>query len=324
MALMFIISINMTGQIDSTYIRPFEQAFSAKTYIVDKSASFEKMTDEGTAKEFTYKTNKPISLGIGVAWKDFSLSFGYGFDIFRDKKKGKTNSLEFQHHWYGRKWMYDFFLQQHKGFYNSERNKNKEYTLYPDIKMNMYGGTLQYVFNNKKFSYKAAMNQTEKQLKSAGSALMGISLYYSQVQTDTTVLFEGMSKKHKNLQFGVSGGYVYTWVIKKNWFVSGAATVGVSMGNNNPQHFFSTKMKVYPSVNSRFALGYNAHSWSIGGSVLYNKVYLFFDKNESLSMNNLNFQLTFIKRFDWNNIFVNNVLNKTNDTVKKTKSKLRI
>lgn len=307
-----------------TYIRSFEQAFSAKVYSVEKFAVFAKENTKDESREFTYRTNNPVNLGLGVAWKDMTLSFGYGFDFFRDKKRGKTNSLEFQHHWYGRKFMYDFFLQQHKGFYNEKPDLNKQYTLYPDIKMNMYGGTLQYVFNNKKFSYKAAFNQSEVQLKSAGSILAGISLYYSKIRTDTTVLFEGMSQNHENLQFGVSGGYAYTWVINRHWFVTGSATVGVSIGNNEPKHFFKERMEVYPSLNSRFAFGYNANSWSLGGSALFNRVYLFFDKEESLSMNNLNFQLTFIKRFDWNNVFVNKTLNKTSDKINKTKNKLRM
>lgn len=319
-----IIPLRIIGQVDSTYIRSFEQDFFAKTYVVEKFTMFDKMNDNDKNKEFSYRTNNPINLGLGITWKDFTLSFGYGFDFFRNKNKGKTNSLEFQHHWYGRKFMYDFFLQQHKGFYNDRRNKDKSYTLYPDIKTNLYGGSLHYVFNNKKFSYKAAFNQTEKQLKSAGSLLVGISLYYSKVVTDTTVLFERMAKNNENLQFGISGGYAYTWVINKHWFATGAASMGISMGNNQPKYFFKEKMEVYPSVNGRFALGYNANSWSLGASSLFNVVYLYYDREESLSMNNLNFQLTFIKRFDWNNIFVNKTLNKTHNAVNKTKSRLGI
>lgn len=314
------------AQVDSTYIGKFEEAFSAKIYAVDKSASFEKEngTKEKDMEEITYKTNKPVSLGLGVAWKGFSVSFSYGFDFFRDKKKGKTNSLEFQHHWYGRKFMYDFILQQHKGFYNQKRNDDKTYNLHPDVKMNMYGGTLQYVFNNKKFSYNAAMNQTEKQLKSAGSILAGVSLFYSKVQTDTTVIFEKLTANHENLQFGFSGGYAYTWVINKNWFLSGSASIGLNMGNNYPKHFFKKKMEFYPTINSRMGFGYNSDTWSLGGSAYLNKVYLFFDGEESLSMNNMNFQITFIKRFDWNNTFVNKVLNRTNDKVQNTKKRINL
>lgn len=321
---LFALATSITAQIDSTYIGHFKEDFSAKIYVVDKSATFEKENDgrNKDLQEVTYRTNKPMSIGLGVGLKGFSFSFGYGFDVLRDKKRGKTNSLEFQHHWYGRKWMYDFFLQQHKGFYNEKRNDDKTYTLHPDIKMNMYGGSLQYIFNNKKFSYNAAMNQTEKQLKSAGSILAGISLYYSKVRSDTTIIFDKLTSNHENLQFGISGGYAYTWVINKRLFLAGSASIGLNMGNNYPNGFFRKKMEFYPTINSRIAFGYNADTWSLSSSAYINKVYLFFDKEESLSMNNMNFQITLTKRFDWNNPFVNKTLNRTNDAVKNTKKKI--
>lgn len=311
-----IFSDKVSGQIDSTYIRPFEQAFSSRVYIVDKFFAFDKENEKDKSKEFTLMTNSPISIGVGASWKSFSFGFSYGIDLFRDKKRGKTKSLEFQHHGYGRKLVYDIILEQHKGFYNERKNKDGSYTLHSDVDLELYGGSFQYVFNNKKFSYKAAFNQNERQIKSAGSFLLGGSLYYSKIRTDSTTLFEGMQKVHENLQIGVSVGYAYTWVFSPKWFATGSITTGATIGNNHPGRFFKERMKIYPIVDGRFAVGYNANKWSLGFSSNISKTFLFFNEDESLSMDNVLLKLTFILRFDWGNKFVNDTLNKAQKTLR--------
>lgn len=175
----------------------------------------------------------------------------------------------------------------------------------------MYGGTFQWVFNNKKFSYKAAFNQNERQLKSAGSFLLGAAVYYTKLNTDTLQLLPDMNSLHENIQFGITGGYAYSWVLGKSWFVTGSLDLGVNLGHNNPKQIFNEKMKIYPTLNSRIAAGYNLDSWSFGLSSYYNRVYLFIDGKDNLSVNEFNIQLTFIKRFNWGNKFVNKTLNET-------------
>lgn len=316
-SILFLDSIAIFGQIDSTYIQPFDRDFSARIYINEKSAGFYQTNDN---KETEYKTNAPGSIGLGASWKHLSFSFSKGFDAFRDKDKGKTKSIEFQHHSYGHKIIYDIFLQQHKGFYRDEQNTDKTYDLYPDMELNMYGGSIQYIFNNKKFSSRAAFNLNERQIKSAGSVLFGGSIYYSKIQADSVVIFEGMDRKQRNLQLGLSLGYAYSWAITQRWTATPSFTLGVMMGNNDPRHFFNNSMKIYPALNARFGLSYNAKTWSIGSVFLINRVYLFYKDKQSLSMQNEQIQLTFVKRFNWHNKHANKVLHKINGT----KEKLRL
>ena len=296
------------AQVDSSYIQAFDQDFSTRIYAHDKFAGFDKVIGED---ETIYKTNNPVNIGLGITWKHYTFSFSYGFDYLRDKKKGKTHSLEFQHHSYGQRIMYDIFLQQHEGLYHDIENTDNKYTLHPDIQFDMYGGSLQYILNHKKFSARAAFNLNEKQVKSAGSFLIGGSVYYSKVQTDSTLLFDKMDKKHKNLQLGASLGYAYNWAISRRWTATIYASGGITMGNNHPSRFFEEKMMIYPAFNARFALGYNAKTWSVGTTFMLNKVFLFYDDNQSLSMDNQQIQLTIVKRFHWRNKFVNNTLDKT-------------
>lgn len=303
-------SLNVYSQVDSTYISSFNQDFSARSYIATKISGLDKMTKQEYIG-LIYRINAPAGIGIGASWKNYSFAFSRRIWFLRDPEKGKTNSLELQYYGYRRKFAYSLSLQQHTGFYNEIMNSDGAYTTYPKMKLHMYGGTFQWVFNNKKFSYKAAFNQNERQLKSAGSFLLGAAVYYTKLNTDTLKLFSNMESLHENIQFGITGGYAYSWVLGKSWFVTGSLDLGVNLGHNNPKQIFNEKMKIYPTLNSRIAAGYNLDSWSFGLSSYYNRVYLFIDGKDNLSVNEFNIQLTFIKRFNWGNKFVNKTLNET-------------
>lgn len=311
--LLFLLPILLSGikvssQTDSTYISSFDRDFSARSYITTKISGLDKMTKQEYAG-FIYRINAPVGIGVGASWKNYAFAFSRRIGFLRDTKKGKTNSLEFQYYGYRRKFAYSLSLQKHSGFYNEIINPDGSYTTYSKMKLHMYGGTFQWVFNNKKFSYKAAFNQNERQLKSAGSFLLGAVVYYTKLNTDTLKLFSNMENIHENIQLGITGGYAYSWVLGKSWFVTGSIDLGVNLGHNNPKQIFNEKVKIYPTLNSRIAAGYNLDSWSFGLSSYYNRVYLFIDGKDNLSVNEFNIQLTFIKRFNWGNKFVNKTLN---------------
>lgn len=305
----------MQAQIDSSYIKPFDHDFAVRWYFGNKITAFDIELPDGIEK--TYGVNAPTSIGVGVSWKDYSFAFSKGFDFLRDKQMGKTNSLEFQYHGYKRKFAYDIYLQHHNGFYDEDVKSDGTYELFPDVSLNMYGGSFLWVFNNKRFSYKAAFSQNERQLKSAGSFQLGASAFYTRIKSDSTEIFRKIDKLHQNLQFGINGGYAYTWVLGRRWTITMSMILGAHIGNNTPQHFFKERMEVYPYLNNRFAATYNMQSWSFGVSSYFNQVSLFVGEKENMNMNDVNMQITFIKRLHWGNKYVNDRLNQTKRTLKR-------
>lgn len=305
------LTTKVVAQVDSTYIGFFEHDFSARVYIASKVAGFDIAAPSDEQSGFNYRINAPVGIGVGASWKDYSFAFSRRFGFLRNDDKGKTNSLEFLYHGFKRKFVYSISLQHHSGFYDERTNSNGLFTKYPDTKINMYGGSFQWIFNNKKFSYRAAFNQSERQLKSAGSSQLGVAINYTKLRADSVMLLPGMQKAHENLQFGLNGGYVYSWVLSRGWFLTGSVDVGVNIGNNYPKRVFKEKLELYPTLNSRIAAGYNMRSWSLGFSSYYGRTYLFMDGKNNMSMNEFNMQLHIIKRFSWGNKFVNNTLDKT-------------
>lgn len=280
---------------DSTYIAKFSQDFSTRIYFADKFTALN--YEDASAKEFEYRPNSPVSIGLGISWRNTSLSFGYGFNFMRNMKKGKTRSLDFQYHYYGRKVVLDLFFQKYKGFFIEDEKDKDAITLYPDIKIRQYGIYGQYVFNGNKFSYQAAFNQSERQLKSVGTILLGGGIYYNRLENDSTLILNGKNKL-KNLQIGVSGGYAYTFVFKKRYFASLSMTVGLHAGYESLDRIGKDKIEISPTMFPRFSMGYQHNNWSAAITAVNNRVYVLYSEKSKLGFDTGAIQVTFVKRFD--------------------------
>ncbi|QGK77114.1 DUF4421 family protein [Flavobacterium sp. SLB02] len=302
--LFFILPYFCQAQIDTTYIKPFYNKVSLRTYLSMRFISMEKETD-GEIKNFM--PNTPMSLGFGVSIKNtiIDLSYGHSLSFLKDDEKGKTKALDFQIHHYGKKFIIDLFIQKYHGFYTSDQS-DKNIQLYPDLNIQQYGTFGQYVFNNKKFSYKAAFNQNERQLKSAGSFLLGGGAYFTKIGSDSSFVHKSQNSL-RNFQFGVSGGYAYTWAINKRWFTSGSATMGVNFGTERINDFGKRKIEIYPTFFPRISVGYNKENWSLGLSYINNLIFSSFSGNDTnnIALSSGNLQIGYIWRLN-SNPFVRN------------------
>ncbi|NDV45564.1 DUF4421 domain-containing protein [Paludibacter sp. 221] len=275
------------SQTDSTYIKPFAQNFSLKVYASNKIAS---LLHENLLEENTYDPNRPPGIGVGFTLGKMGVSVSYGFDFLRDKEKGHTRSLDLQYHNYGRKIVFDLMGQYYEGFYNDNNQNN--YETHPDLKTIKLGFFGQYIFNSSRFSYRAAFNQKERQVKSAGSFLLGGGIYYNEVHSDIPGFFSNPDcVKQVNFQIGPSAGYAYNWAITERYFISLSASAGFNLGFTNDQKFM-----IYPTAIPRFATGYNAESWSISLSYVNNLIYTYYTKSRKIALSSGGVQLTFVKR----------------------------
>ncbi|NDW08485.1 DUF4421 family protein [Dysgonomonas sp. 520] len=293
-SLIALLTNPLTAQTDSTYIKSYDQKLSVLFYT---GKNFVFLLHNEKDKEVEYLPNNPMDIGAGFSLKNFfiGLSYGYGFDFMRDKKYGKTESFDFQLHNYGRKYALDLFIQQYKGFFSEEGSNNIQ--LFPELSVTQYGLNGQYIFNGKKFSYKAAFDQSEKQIKSAGSWLLGMGVFLSKIDTGNSILM-GDKSVYNNFQFGVSGGYAYNWAIHRKWFIAMSVTTGINFGSDKINTFGKQRLEVYPTVFPRFAAGYNRANWSIGLSYLSNFIFPSFSEDSNIGLNSGNFRLSYIHRFD--------------------------
>lgn len=281
----------LIAQEKNPYIADYEQKLILSVFTAKE---FLNISVEDKNQDVIYMPNNPVELGLGFSWKNsvFSFAYSYGFDFMRDKKLGKTKSFDLQFHHYNKRFVLDFFLQRYKGFYMEDEKNDMEYTLAPDLDLRQYGIHGQYVFNHKKFSYKAAYVHNEKQLRSAGSFLLGGGIYFSRIRSDSSFVYQ----KFNNFQFGVSLGYTYTWVINQHWFMNGAITTGINFGFENFSKLGKQKLEVYPTVFPRISVGYDHSSWSLGLSYLSNITFPAFTEDITIGLFSGQFQLSYYRR----------------------------
>ncbi|MDV6168591.1 DUF4421 family protein [Flavobacterium sp. DG1-102-2] len=279
------VSQNSSGQsVDTTYIGQYPQKMMVKAF-VSRNGIVIGHNDKD------YSPNNPVRLGFGFSLKNTVVNLSSSFGIFpAEKDYGDTKSVDFQIHNYGKKILVDLYYQKYKGFYNDNGNV----TLYPSTSAQMIGGELTYVFNHKRFSTKAALEQTEKQLQSAGSFLLGGGAYHYRIRLEEA--FGAGNSSVNNFQLGVNAGYGYSWVINEHWLLSGMATVGVNAGNE-VDVLEDGKIKLYPTAFARGGAGYHKNDWGIGMSFLVNNKLLYYT-TDSFSLTSVNLQITYIKHFD--------------------------
>ncbi|GHU95911.1 hypothetical protein FACS1894156_6240 [Bacteroidia bacterium] len=282
------------AELDTTYVERYPHrlqvtAFTARNFL--EMVEFDK----------TYTPNNPISIGLGFAVRNSMIGFYYGFGIIPIPygEGGQTQTIDLQYHHYGQWIVVDLAFQQYKGFFFDD-------AFYSELLVRRYSAAATYLFNEDKFSAKAAFEQTERQRKSAGSFMLGAGVNYSEIKQGQNILEEWSGNIH-NLQIGANVGYGYSWVINRQWLMSGMITVGGAVGNEVNQ-LSIPKIHLYPAASARLAVSYNRPSWSLAISALYNFNWLTSDDqlftrpnvriaDNQLALRSGYVQLSFVKRF---------------------------
>lgn len=289
--IMLLVSVKGYSQIDSAYIEPYKENIAVKLYAANKFVS---LLHENFQEENTYDPNRPVGLGLGFNAGKMGMSFSYGFNFLRNKHKGKTESFDIQYHNYGRKINFDLIGQVYKGFYNDDTGVNDIHEIHNDLKAIKVVLFVQYIFNSEKFSFSAAFNQKEKQLKSAGSFLLGAGVHYSQINSEIPGFFSDTAQSQQsNFQLGPSIGYAYTWAIGKGLYFSGSVAGGFNIGGVSGEK----RIRVYPTAIPRFGMGYNYEKWNLSINYMNHLVYAYYSENHKIALSSGGIKLCLIRRF---------------------------
>ena len=190
----------------------------------------------GKGEKFQYKPAIPGVVGLSLKIKKVYISAAIQLPASEQLKKqyGVTKFRDININIQGRVVSWGLFYRDYKGFYlkNYESyypNWNKDslgYPKSPSLRIIEGGLNLGFTFN-KKFSLNAAFAQGERQKKSAGSFLMGISERYQRLEADTSFVPPSQGDLYPNLdkfKYGdfissiVYLGYGYQFVLKKFHF----------------------------------------------------------------------------------------------------------
>jgi hypothetical protein len=272
----------LSSKKDTNYIETYYKDLIIRLYSGEKSHSLE-LSDLNSPYHLKYLPNGYFNMGAGVNFRSFGLSLATKIPIFQNSevKHGETKRFGIQSYIYTSKFAVDVLASFLKGYYlnNSYEHlssftKEKEYQR-PDISSANFGLSVNYIFNNSHFSYRAAFSDTEKQIKSAGSFLAGGSIFSYQTRADSSLVPRGINATYflKSRDISKSGvlainanlGYAYSLVFFKNGIFTLSYILGSGIQDNSIDREFANGINRW-----RFSMN---HSGRIGVGYRYNRYY---------------------------------------------------
>lgn len=282
---------------------------TARGFVSGKYTNFSLQAQPGV-RNLQYRPNTRVNLGVGATYRALTLNLGLGIPN-RNDFKGDTRYLDLQTHIYGKKWRYDLFGQFYRGYYlyplGYGTTDNKVYYQRPDLNLQELGLSAFHIYNNKRFSYRAAFLQSERQKKSAGSFLLGGSVIYGNIRADSafvpTILrdfyFQDSVRRLQYLEIGPGAGYAYTFVWRGHWFATASMTISADLSLVRETNIQSsqTSVNISPNYLFRVGTGYNGDSWSVNFSWVTSGTSISGQyKNGGYNTNTGNYRFTVAKR----------------------------
>lgn len=279
------------SRIDTAYIQPYRKQLSITPFVSHPSLRLR-------AYGKTYHPNSPLNMGIGAVFNNTVINLQStlaGFSLANLNTYGKTRFTGFQVHHYGRKWITDVFYEHYRGFYYKDGNTHSV-TSYPDLTSWRTGAEATFLFNGNRYSSRAAFQQKEMQVKSAGSWVLGGGAYVTYVGNPADIGFTE-SNGTAQLQINLNTGYAYSLVLDKHWLLSGMATGGINWGNDWQElmdgHFIAS-----PAFRIRASAGYARNTWGMYFTLLAHHESIDPIPSETLSFTTVNLQFAFIYHFN--------------------------
>jgi hypothetical protein len=254
-------------------IQSFPNHFFLYPVIKQRSLNFG-LEKRDRSELLTFKPNNAYSFGVGAYLFEVGAELTFSVPIDEKSKAlyGESDARDVQLNAFGKKWGGDIFYQKYSGFYLTDRENpvlpGDAFPQRGDIVSRNFGITGNYVFQNRRFSFRAAYNFAERQLQSRGSFLAFASLSSFKMSADSSILTAGQEVVFgekvsftdlKYTTFSVAPGYTYSLVFR-SFFLNGTLSVGPA------HHWIKYKVESQPERNeiaintfvaARIGIGYN-------------------------------------------------------------------
>ena len=276
---------------DTNYITVYKDELTTRLFLARKQNHFN-LSERLLHPWVKYKTNDNLLLGLGYTYSFLTLNLAVKMPFINgdDDVYGETKYLDIQTHAIFSNWIIDLYLQWNRGFYLANPEDvleipapDPQRPLRGDMRSNLIGMNLQYLFNSERYSYKASFFQNEFQKKSAGSPILGIETYWMLALTDSATVAPNIQPAGflSNRPFsqsdifnaGLNAGYAYTFVWKQSLYFSLSSTLGISGGYKRIHDSASSEtlragLSMGFTNSTRISLGYNNPNYYVGLSFI--------------------------------------------------------
>ncbi len=223
---------------------------------------------DNTSTQLSYTPEDDLRIGLGVHYKWLGLSATLPISN-KENQEFKGRNLDLQ----GQIILPFLFIEGSLFRYNGYSLENSDE--FPelddlkdkvfDINFRSFTTNIYWVLNHKKYSYRSFKILTEKQKKSAGSAIAGMYYNYTKLEAPGGIIPEpiknyfseqmDIADENYNL-IGLSGGYAHNFVLKNNFSIGVLLTAGPAYMSQNKKPLKKSTEKVSQfAFSTEFQLG---------------------------------------------------------------------
>jgi hypothetical protein len=175
--------------VDSLYIMKFAKPNIIRMFYGTQATGLQYgSVHEGSANNGSVYSNVNDFVGFGLSYKiiDADVSFSLPATRFVNQDLQNLNQFKLALGFTSRKYVVRAFVTDSKGMVASDPEGKFQST--PDIHQYRYGGQFTYIFNNRRYSYRASVFQNEIQRRSAGSFMLRFEPFYRGLGVGTTLV----------------------------------------------------------------------------------------------------------------------------------------
>jgi len=241
----------------------------------------EKDLSKSEGKIIRYSPNTMENLNVALSWNGLGISLGreLRFTEADTDRFGKTEYKNYQLYYHSRNFGIDLFWQEYSGFYlllpqRFGYEPGEPETRRSDLSIRTVGMNAFYSFSDN-FSFSAAFDQSERQIKSGGSVMLMLSMTrfsadssYSLIPPSQEIYF-GKEAGYRGGDYssaGISPGYGYTLIFCDNWFITAAAFLGGGWMHKDylTNEGIVKKNEPFGRFNARASIGHNSDDYFFG------------------------------------------------------------
>ena len=267
----------------SEYIDDHKKQLNIKFEVSNDINEFS-VEDEGTS--LTLKPNLNLRYAFVFSYKFLSFRLGIRPNTSKEdqENKGESDTYRFRIQLLFDNWSHLIQYDYDRGYYIDNTSAiltgaEPVRIQLPYMTTNIFFGTSVYKWNEN-YSIRAIESQTERQTKRAGTFVLGATYNVYKLVGLDRILFPGEEIQQRdpyNEYYGVSlaatGGYYYTYVVKKNWFINGFAlpSAGIDIHQSKTTSGGLEKTRhgqdFFTSVDYGAGIGFNGTKFFFGGEI---------------------------------------------------------
>jgi hypothetical protein len=249
---------------DSTYIKTYSEELQILPSIRYVRSEISIQANQNTSLEFLQGATV---FGTRLQFD----KWGIGLSVPTKLGSGKTNSSSFglQLQLFPKSLMINARASRMKGFEKVDQLNNHQDDFYAsakDIRLLHLSLNPIYAFSKDKYSLRAALQGTERQLKSQGSFLAALRAEYLRLKTNQNIIEDNQLNNaltdYSFRQNGLEGGYAYTQVIANHLIFSAIWLGGVAHTRTGYQQdqakYHFKKWQINPISQLTLSAGYQS------------------------------------------------------------------